>query len=187
MLELGDRGVAVVPTRFIAPGEDVVLPERGQFVVKPAVSAGARDSARYAEGHHEAAVRHVAALHAAAATAMVQPYLSRIDEGERALVFIGGAFSHAMRKGPVLTDLAVIDNNRVAHPGLVPHKPSDAELDLAAAALGAAAAASPTDDLLYARVDMALADDGSPVVMELELVEPNLFLAHSRSRTLALR
>lgn len=179
--ELGDRGVAVVPTRFIAPGEDVVLPERGHFVVKPAVSEAARNTARYAESHHEPAARHVAALHAAGATAMVQPYFSRIDEGERALVFIDGAFSHAMRKGPVLTDIAVIDNNRIAHPGLAPHEPSDAEMDLAAAALTAARAASPTREPLYARVDIALADDGSPVLMELELIEPNLFLAHSRA------
>ncbi|AVZ76928.1 hypothetical protein SLUN_36840 [Streptomyces lunaelactis] len=173
--ELADRGVPVVPTRFVASGEDVVLPE-GPFVVKPAVSAGARDSARYAEHHHDLAVRHITALHAAGATAMVQPYLSRIDEGERALVFLGGAFSHAMRKGPVLTDVGVVDNDRAAHPGLAPHEPSAAELDLAAAAL---AAVPGQDTHLYARVDMALGDDGSPVVMELELVEPNLFITHS--------
>ncbi|MCF2530811.1 ATP-grasp domain-containing protein [Yinghuangia soli] len=178
LAELGARGVPVVPTRFVAPGEDPVLPERGEFVVKPTVSVAARDSARYGQDHRDAAVRHIAALHAAGATAMVQPYLSRIDEGERALAFIGGTFSHALRKGPVLTDIAVVDNARVPHPDLVPHEPSDAELAVAAAALAAAAAITdpPAGDLLYARVDVALADDGSPVLMELELVEPHLFL-----------
>lgn len=176
--ELADRGLPVVPTRFVAPGEDDGLPERGHFVVKPAVSAGARDTARYAEHHHHLAARHIAALHAAGATAMVQPYLSRIDEGERALVFLGGAFSHAMRKGPVLTDVGIVDNDRDAHPDLVPHQPSCAELDLAHAALSAVPA---RDAPLYARIDVAMGDDGSPVVMELELVEPNLFLTHSPS------
>ncbi|MFD5512779.1 hypothetical protein ACFWIB_34185 [Streptomyces sp. NPDC127051] len=174
--ELAGRGVPVVPTRFIAPGEAVVLPGEGQFVVKPTVSAGARDTGRYAQHHHEAAAGHVAALRAAGSTAMVQPYLARIDEGERALVFLGGAFSHAMRKGPVLTDLGGIDNDRVPHPDLVLHRPSAAELALAEAALAAAPGARA---LLYARVDIATADDGTPVLMELELVEPNLFLGHS--------
>ncbi|MFK0046545.1 hypothetical protein ACIQU4_21050 [Streptomyces sp. NPDC090741] len=174
--ELAGRGVPVVSTRFIAPGEAVVLPGEGQFVVKPTVSAGARDTGRYTEDHHEAAAGHVAALHAAGSTAMVQPYLTRIDEGERALVFLGGAFSHAMRKGPVLTDLGGVDNDRVPHPDLVPHRPSAAELALAEAALAAAPGARA---LLYARVDIATADDGTPVLMELELVEPNLFLGHS--------
>ncbi|MCC0099881.1 hypothetical protein K7B10_34885 [Streptomyces flavotricini] len=173
LAELAGRGVPVVPTRFIAPGEAVVLPGNGQFVVKPAVSAGARDTARYAERHHEAAAGHIAALHAAGATAMVQPYLSRIDEGERALVFLGGSFSHAIRKGPVLTDVGTVDNDRVPHPDLVPYRPAAAELALAASAL---ASVPGSRALLYARVDIATADDGAPVVMELELVEPNLFM-----------
>ncbi|WP_439680226.1 ATP-grasp domain-containing protein [Embleya sp. MST-111070] len=172
--ELAARGVPVVPTRFVAPGEQAILSEHGHFVIKPAVSSGARDSARYTPEHHDAAGRHIAALHAGGETAMVQPYLSRIDEGERALVFLGGTFGHAMRKGPVLTEVGVLDNDRHPHPGLAPYTPTAAELDLAVAALSVVPVAHP---LLYARVDVALADDGSPVVMELELVEPNLFLA----------
>ncbi|THA52926.1 hypothetical protein E6R62_19910 [Streptomyces sp. A1136] len=168
----------MVPTRFVAPGEETPLPEDGHFVVKPAVSAGARDSARYTPAQHDLAARHIAALHRAGSTAMVQPYLTRIEEGERALVFLGGVFSHALRKGPVLGEAGVIDNAREAHPDLVPHQPSAAELALARAAL---AAVPGRDPLLYARVDLARADDGAPVVMELELVEPNLFTAHSRS------
>ncbi|MFJ3175120.1 RimK family alpha-L-glutamate ligase [Streptomyces roseus] len=174
--ELAGRGVPVVPTRFIAPGEDVVLPGHGQFVVKPAVSAGARGAARYTQDLHEKAAAHITALHAAGSTAMVQPYLTRIDEGERALVFLGGSFSHAVRKGPVLTGIGTVDDDRVPHPGLVGHLPSPAELALAEAAL-AAVPGSP--GLLHARVDIATADDGTPVVMELELVEPNLFMGHS--------
>lgn len=171
--ELAARGLPVVPTRFVAAGEQPVFPESREYVVKPTVSAGARNTARYAPEHRDAAARHVAALHARGATVMVQPYVDRITEGERALVCFDGVFSHAMRKQPVLTDVGVIDNARVAHPGLVPHDPSTAELDLAAAALAAAPGEQP---LLYGRVDIALADDGSPMIMELELTEPNLFL-----------
>ncbi|MEW2415519.1 hypothetical protein AB0953_17615 [Streptomyces sp. NPDC046866] len=173
--DLAGRGVPVVATRFIAPGEEAVLPQRGQFVVKPAVSAGAYDTARYTQEHHGPAARHIAALHGSGATAMVQPYLQRIEEGERALVFLGGVFSHGVRKGPVLTEAGVIDNDRVPHPDLAPHRPTAAELALARAALAAVPGAAP---LLYARVDMATGDDGEPVVMELELVEPNLFAGH---------
>ncbi|MFD7631883.1 RimK family alpha-L-glutamate ligase [Streptomyces sp. NPDC059851] len=173
--DLTARGVPVVPTRFIAPGEAVVLPGDGQFVVKPSVSAGAYGTARYTEQQRDLAAGHVASLHGAGATVMVQPYLSRIDEGERALVFLGGAFSHAVRKDPVLTEPGVVDDDRVPHPNLRPHRPSAAELALARAAL---AAVPERQELLYARVDIAYADDGSPVVMELELVEPNLFMEH---------
>ncbi|AXE25089.1 hypothetical protein C0216_17985 [Streptomyces globosus] len=173
--DLADRGVPVVPTRFAAPGEDVPLPEEGHFVVKPSVSAGAQDTARYAPHQRGLAAAHAAALHASGRTVMVQPYLSRIEEGERALVFLGGVFSHAIRKGPVLTETG-LDNTRTPHPGLAPHQPTAPERELARAALAAVPADRP---LLYARVDIATADDGRPVVMELELVEPDLFLGHS--------
>ncbi|MFJ2113974.1 RimK family alpha-L-glutamate ligase [Streptomyces sp. NPDC087850] len=176
LADLADRGVPTVPTVFIAPGEKIVLPEQGHFVVKPTVSAGSRGAARYAEGMTAGAERHVEQLHAAGETAMVQPYLPRIAEGERALVHFGGTFSHALRKGPVLTDIGVIDNNRVAHPGLTAHRPSRAEAEVAAAALRAVPGQGPA---LFARVDLAVGDDGTPVVMELELIEPNLFLTHS--------
>ena len=176
---LVERGVPTVPTAFLAPGEKVELPAydgHQQFVVKPSVSAGARDSARYTADQVALAEAHVRSLHAHGRTAMIQPYLPRIAEGERALVFLAGEFSHALRKGPVLTDIGVVDNARVAHPDLTIHQPSAAELEVARTAIGAAPRAG---DLLIARADLALTDDGSPVVMELELIEPFLFLVHS--------
>ncbi|MGW6704535.1 ATP-grasp domain-containing protein [Streptomyces sp. NPDC054956] len=175
LAELAARGVPTVPTRFIAPGDDVRLPERGEIVVKPSVSAGARNSARYTEEQRDAAEAHVRLLHKGGETAMVQPYMERIVDGERALVFLAGEFSHAMRKGPVLTDTGRVDNARVPHPDLVVHVPDAAERAVAEAALAAVATLA-SGPLLYARVDLALTGDGSPVVMELELIEPNLFL-----------
>ncbi|MEU9033110.1 hypothetical protein AB0D46_37560, partial [Streptomyces sp. NPDC048383] len=142
LAQLAALSVPTVPTRFIAPGEDVVLPERGDIVVKPSVSAGARNSARYTPTQRAAAAAHVRMLQADGETAMVQPYMDRVADGERALVFLGGRFSHALRKGPVLTDTGRIDNERAPHPDLTPHVPDEAERDLAAAALAAAAGAA---------------------------------------------
>ncbi|MFC0844507.1 RimK family alpha-L-glutamate ligase [Streptomyces noboritoensis] len=178
--ELAGRGVAVVPTRVIDPGgrceeADFDLPTG--VVVKPSVSAGARDTARYEPGRHADAARHARMLLDQGRSAMVQPYLPLVEEGERALVFLatedGLTFSHAIRKQPVLTEPNVIDNFRDAHPGLVPHEPTGAEIRTA---LDALAAVPAPDALLFARVDLALDDSRAPVVMELELIEPNLFL-----------
>ncbi|MFI1105465.1 RimK family alpha-L-glutamate ligase [Streptomyces melanogenes] len=178
--ELAGRGVAVVPTRVIDPGgrceeADFDLPTGA--VVKPSVSAGARDTARYEPGRHADAARHARMLLDQGRSAMVQPYLPLVEEGERALVFLaardGLTFSHAIRKQPVLTEPNVIDNFRETHPGLVPHEPTGAEIRTA---LDALAAVPAPDALLFARVDLVLDDSRAPVVMELELIEPNLFL-----------
>jgi hypothetical protein len=171
---LGEQGVPVLATVFLEPGTGAALPDEPDFVIKPVVSSGALDTARYTADQREPARRHLAMLHAAGQTAMVQPYLPSITQGERALIFVGGRFSHAVRKGPVLVETAVIDNDRMPHPDLTGHEPSAAESALARRAL-AAAPVTP-GQLLYARVDMALDAVGQPVLMELELIEPNLFL-----------
>ncbi|MGW7438540.1 ATP-grasp domain-containing protein [Streptomyces sp. NPDC054849] len=176
LLELAERGVPVVPTRFVEPGgrcdEDDFDAVHG-VVVKPAVSSGARDTARYEPGRRADALRHARMLLDQGRTVMVQPYLPLVEEGERALVFFVGTFSHAIRKEPLLTEAGLIDNFRIAHPGAAPYEPSEAELGTALAALDAAASPG---DLLFARVDLALNGAREPVVMELELIEPNLFL-----------
>ncbi|MER8047523.1 hypothetical protein [Streptomyces sp. NPDC094032] len=174
--DLAEKGVDVVPTRFIEPGSPVAeegFLGDGPVVVKPAISAGAVDTARYEPDQHAAAEQHVRALLEQGRIVMVQPYLRLVEEGERALVFIGGTFSHAIRKGPVLTESGEIDNDRVPHPDVTPYDPTDEEITTALTAL----AAVPTADaLLFARVDLVLDETRRPVVMELELIEPNLFL-----------
>jgi glutathione synthase/RimK-type ligase-like ATP-grasp enzyme len=146
-------------------------------VIKPTAGAGGRLAARYRHGDPdaaEAARRHLASLHAQGSTAMVQPYQGRIDTtGERALIFWGGTLLHAIRKGPVLTTDTAYDARRTAHPDPRPWTPTPAELTTAELALKAVPGAP---ELLYARVDLVDGDDGRPLVMELELVEPNLFL-----------
>lgn len=172
--DLAAAGVPVVPTRYLAPGDAPDLPGDHEYVVKPAAGAGSRYAARYTPAGHDTALRHLARLHEEGLTAMVQPYLAGIDvSGERALQFFGGRFLHASRKGAVLAPGTAYDADKVAHPDLVPWTPAPAELEVAGRAL---AAVPDAGGLLYARVDVVDGEDGRPVLMELELVEPNLFL-----------
>ncbi|WP_306186904.1 RimK family alpha-L-glutamate ligase [Streptomyces sp. MK5] len=187
--DLAAAGVPVVPTRYLAPGQNSGqhsgqnpgqtlgvddLPGDREFVVKPVFGAGARFAARYTPGERETAVAQVARMHAEGLTAMVQPYLTRIDvSGERALQFFGGRLLHASRKRAVLSPGTAYDADKVAHPDLEPWTPTAAELAVAERAL---AAVPDSPELLYARVDLVDGEDGAPRVMELELVEPNLFL-----------
>ncbi|MFF6977331.1 RimK family alpha-L-glutamate ligase [Streptomyces sp. NPDC008343] len=179
--DLAEAGVPVVPTRYFAPGgtpSAADLPLDDEYVIKPTSGAGARFAARYTPDEHDTAVRHLARMHAEGLTAMVQPYVKGIDvSGERALQFFGGRLLHASRKGAVLTPGTPYDERKVAHPGLEPWTPTPAELAVAERAL---AAVPHTAELLYARVDLVDGEDGpggQPRVMELELVEPNLFLS----------
>ncbi|WP_055534891.1 ATP-grasp domain-containing protein [Streptomyces graminilatus] len=172
--ELAEAGVPTVPTRYLAPGDTPDLPDDREYVVKPTSGAGARYAARYTPEDRDTAVRHLARMHAEGFTAMVQPYVGSIDvTGERALQFFGGRFLHASRKGAVLAHGTAYDADKVAHPGLEVWTPTPAELAVAERAL---ATVPDNSGLLYARVDLVLGDDGEPLVMEVELIEPNLFL-----------
>ncbi|MFE0451502.1 RimK family alpha-L-glutamate ligase [Streptomyces sp. NPDC058914] len=172
--ELAETGVPTVPTRYLAPGEPAGLPSDHEYVIKPTSGAGARFAARYAPDDHDTALRHLERMHAEGFTAMVQPYLKGIDvNGERALQFFAGRLLHASRKGAVLAPGTPYDADKVAHPDLEVWQPTAAELAVAERALAAVPGAP---DLLYARVDLVDGEDGEPRLMELELVEPNLFL-----------
>ena len=182
--ELASAGLPVVPTEWAEPGEDVDLPQGRDFVVKPAVGAGSMGAGRFSGADPDAlasARRHVARLHAIGRTVMVQPYLEGVDEaGETALIFIGGRFSHAIRKGPMLPEPVVYEVARgsthdlfVAE-NITPREPSAAEHDVAERVLAQVPDAA---GLLYARVDLLPSPDG-PVLIELELTEPSLFLQH---------
>lgn len=170
LAELAAAGVPVVPTTFVAPGERYASPAY-EHVVKPTVSAGSRDTARYAVG--EDSSPHALALLEAGRTVMVQPYQAAVDvAGETAVLVFGGEHSHAARKAPVL-DGTLDDPLKV---GISAREASPAELEVARLALAAVPSAGP---LLYARVDLVPGPDGSPVLMELEVTEPSLFLGLS--------
>ena len=180
-------GVPVVPTRFLSPGADpddwrlaADLEPAGDVVVKPTVSAGSRDTMRYAAADPDGTARaHVARLLADGRDVMVQPYLDGVDDrGETALLFFRGAFSHAIRKGPLL--VRDVEGARVSglfvQEDIEARVPTAAELDVAHHAVAAIpGGAAP----LYARVDVVPGPDGTPLLLELELTEPSLFLAHA--------
>lgn len=178
LLDLIQAGVPTVETTWSAPGEHIRLPGEKEVVVKPAVSAGAIDTARYAVTDFPAIERHVGRLHARGKVAMIQPYLPAVDvAGETSLIYLGGVFSHAIRKGPLLSLGAPPVEGLYAEEDITPRIAEPAELAMAEAAL----ALVPGDpaELLYARVDCLPGPDGESVVIEVELTEPSLFLAHA--------
>lgn len=174
--DLEAAGVPVVPTRWLEPGADVVL-DGGEVVVKPAVSAGAKDTARYGPDELDRAREHAEGLLAAGRRVMVQPYLAGVDGvGETAVLFVGGAYSHAARKGPLLGRGGDADVQGLWRPEeITAREPSAAERELADRAL--AAVPGGPDRLLYARVDLLPGPDGEPLVVEVEATEPSLFLS----------
>ena len=95
LTDLAAAGVPVVPTTFVGPGDELRPPDDA-FVVKPAISAGGRSSARFDAQEAPAARALVARIHAENRTAMIQPYLGEHDE--RALVYLDGEYSHAVRR-----------------------------------------------------------------------------------------
>jgi O-ureido-D-serine cyclo-ligase len=184
LAHLAAAGIPVVPSTFIEPGEsanatlnDFLHANTGEFVVKPSVGAGSRDAQRYGHEEREAAQAHAQRLLDGNRSVLLQPYLNRVDEhGETALIFFDGAFSHAIRKGPLLRRGEGATRALFAAEHITPRAPSAQELAVAERTLAAIPFAQP---LLYARVDLIHADDGSPCVLELELTEPSLFFAHA--------
>jgi len=172
---LAGAGVPVVPTTWLEPGDDVVLPEAAEVVVKPVVSAGSADTLRHTD--RRAAREHAARLLGAGRGVMVQPYLPAVDTaGETAVVHLGGRPSHGARKGAMLApDRAVDDVD--AEERTAPRAPSPGEAALADRVLDLVPGGR--DRLLYARVDLLPGPDGAPVVVEVELAEPSLFLRHA--------
>jgi O-ureido-D-serine cyclo-ligase len=176
LAELSRAGIEVVHTDFIEPGGPIELPRHEPLVVKPAISVGAKDTVRYAAGEIAAATAHVEALLATGRSVLVQPYLERVDEvGETALVFFDGSLSHAIRKGPILEEGAPANEQLFAPEDIRPRDPTAAEIVLARRAL---AAVPKSEQLTYARIDL-VPDGDRPVVLEVELTEPSLFLEYS--------
>ncbi len=181
LTDLAGAGVPTVPTDFVAPGETWRVPG-APFVVKPTVGAGGRDAARYdpADAAQLAqAAGHVARLHSTGRTVMVQPYLAAVDrDGETGVVHLGGRLSHAFRKDALLEGTDSVVDGLYRPETVTPREAPDDVLALAEAALAAVARVAPRHPaLLYARVDTVPGPDGRPLVLEVELTEPSLFLA----------
>ena len=180
LTELAAAGAPVVPTVLIPADSAARLPDVGaaEVIIKPASSAGARGVGRF-PASSAAAVDHLAAL-LTTGDALAQPFLPDVADGERSLVFLGGSYSHAVRKTPATGDFRVQEQYGGV---IVPHVASPAELAAAGAALAAVPGGS--EALLYARVDL-VGPGSAPLVMELELIEPELFLPHAPGSATAL-
>ena len=171
LAELGAKGVAVVPTVEVAALDDAGLAEAmselltDEVVIKPAISGGA-------DGTHRLTPGAAIPADALGQRRLVQPLMPGIlTDGEYSLFFFGGRFSHAIVKRPALGDFRVQEQFGGRESAW---DASDASQTLAAAAL-AAAPAPP----VYARVDMVGDAAGKLQIMELELIEPSLFLHHA--------
>jgi glutathione synthase/RimK-type ligase-like ATP-grasp enzyme len=176
LLDLAAAQLPVVPTGRFDPDAEVVLPA-APLVVKPSLGCAANNVAWYEPGQERQALRHIERLQAAGQSAIVQPYLSRVEQdGELNLVFIGQQFSHAVRRGAVLGPSAAIGPARREERRLA--VASANQIALARRALGAVPASS-GETLLYARVDLLQSHDGRNLISEVELIEPCLFHTHA--------
>lgn len=180
--ELEEGGVRIVPTAWVGRDEDAdlagLLAGRGwkEAVVKPVVDLGARNLHRVGAGEGSAALDAVLTR---SEVAMVQRFLPSLQaEGELSLVFIAGRLSHAVRKRPAPGDFRV---QSIWGGTVEPAQPEPASVELAERAL------SQLDGPpLYGRVDLVTDLDGNPCLIELELIEPNLYLTQHPAAAEAL-
>jgi glutathione synthase/RimK-type ligase-like ATP-grasp enzyme len=176
LADLEAHGLSVIPSRFYATGEspNFDFGELVDFVVKPCVGAGSLNVVRYRGDDVEAAARHVDALHGEGRDVLLQPYIHSVDTiGERGLIFIDGEFSHAMTKGAML-NVAQSDRDFLYRREQMSSALAEADAILYATEVLETMGLS---DLLYARVDLVATIRGW-LVMELELVEPSLYLTY---------
>ena len=170
--DLEAEGVPIVPTAWMEPGQSLrgILAERGwtRAVVKPRVSGGGFDT--WTCDAHPTAEQEAEAARLAASPrgAMVQPFVPEIaDPGEWSLVFLGGRFSHAVLKRPCEGEFRVQEQRGgSSQPAIAPRTLVDA---------AARVLEHVRHPWLYARVDGCVVD-GTLLLMELEMLEPSLFL-----------
>ena len=170
LTELADRGVRTIPTHLVAALDHASLAEaRAEYgdrlVVKPPVSAAA-------DGTHLLSATDPIPDEVRGRPMMIQPFLPAVaSEGEYSCLLFNGRFSHSIVKRPKAGDYRV--QPHLGGTELPCDAPAGA-IELAKAALAAAPA-----EACYARVDMVRDNDGELAIIELELIEPSLWLEHS--------
>ncbi|HEU0310939.1 MAG TPA: hypothetical protein VFR36_06955 [Sphingomicrobium sp.] len=170
LAELEAKGIAVIPGRLVDQLDDVVMAAaRADFgeelVIKPPVSAAA-------DGTYRLGPSDPLPVAAQGRAMMIQPFLRSVaEEGEYSIMLFGGRFSHSIVKRPKAGDYRVQPHLGGTE---VPCSPPSGSIELAKSALAAAPA-----DAAYARVDMIRDAKGNLAVIELELIEPSLWLQHA--------
>ncbi|MEM7055016.1 MAG: hypothetical protein AAF446_10800 [Pseudomonadota bacterium] len=177
LVELAEAGVATVPTQVFersptAPDLAGLMDQQDYTaaVIKPAVSGAGRETWRIARSQAEQQQSRWQSL-LAQEDMLLQPFMPDIlESGEVSLVVIGGEVTHAVHKIAAPGEFRVQDD----HGGSVhPHQPTRAEIALAEQAISAV-----SGEVAYARVDLVESPLG-PQVMELELIEPELFFRNA--------
>jgi hypothetical protein len=183
---LESRGIPVVPTEWVVDAERWEPPPY-EFVVKPSISAGGRQTARYRPDEAPTAAAHIRRLVGCGQTVMIQPYVASVDtEGETKLVFIDGEFSHAVRVGPLL-EAGEGELHRPWEKFVPVEAMSPTAEQLGAAAdVVAAVEAAVAQPLPYVRVDSVTAPTGQTLLTEVELIDPVLFLRFAPPAALRL-
>ena len=178
LAEVAAIGLPVVPTIFIEPGQDEwpqdvrELLTRGDVVVKPAISAGSNDTERHS--NFDPAHAQISALLSSQRSVMLQPYMADVDvQSETGLVFIDGEFSHAFAKGPLLAQAKSMSGGLYAEEEIGVRLPTAEQLLIGERVMKWLS--SRFGKLLYARVDLLPTAQG-PVIIEIELTEPSLYL-----------
>ena len=168
--DLEAAGVPIVPTVWLDRGEDADLPalaaarEWQDVVVKPSIGAGSYLTKRFDASRFASEAQAFLDEELTRRDMLVQKFMPSVEtRGERALVWIDGQFTHQVLKKP-----RYHGEDEAVSEALSPY---EADLDVAGRAM-----ACVEGDLLYARVDLIDGDDGEPLVSELELIEPSLFL-----------
>lgn len=170
LFDLAAKGVPVIPTVFTPTLSDADIDAaRARFgetvIVKPPVSGGADGTYRLAPGDplpDDVAGRPM----------LIQPMMNAIaTEGEYSLFYFGGAFSHAILKIPSAGDFRVQEQ--------FGGREITIEASAEAHAVAEQALRAAPGEALYARIDMVRGADGALRLMELELIEPALFLSHA--------
>ena len=179
LAELDAAGIATVPTRMsdaldaAALGEARTVFGTDTLVVKPPISGGA-------DGTFRLAATDAVPDSVAGKRMMIQPFLPAIAaEGEYSLFYFGGIFSHSIIKRPAAGDFRVQDQFGGYEEAIEAPTAADA---LAQSAFAATAAITGSGTLAYARADMLRDGDGQFRLMELELIEPSLFLHFAPDR-----
>ncbi len=172
--DLQEKQISIVPTWYLEKGEPYNVEDLlsklacEEAVLKPCISGAARHTYRLRSDDRQAWERYLAEL-TQQESMLVQPFQRRIvEEGEITLVAFDGNVTHAVRKVAKAGDFRVQDD----HGGTVyPHQPLEEEIEFAERAMRAC---SPTP--VYGRVDIVRSDSGEMQLMELELVEPELWM-----------
>lgn len=173
--DLDAAGVPIVPTRF---AEALAAPEQvaaafaafgtAEIILKPQIGASAHDTFRLRAA--DVPARWPALRRAFGARPfLAQPFLPGVlSEGEFSLIYLDGTLSHAVLKRPRPGDF----RSQEEYGGVITAVAADAALRAA----GDAAMAQAGEGLLYGRVDLVRGADGTYLLMELELIEPALYL-----------